>query len=418
MKKSSGALAGIRVLDLGRVLAAPWGAQILADMGADVIKVERPGTGDDARKVGPETVVDANGKRTLNAAMFLASNRNKRSLALDFSNPEGRRLLMELVGMSDVVVENFLPGVLARHGLGYEDMKQANPRIIVATLTGYGQTGPYRDRRGYDMVFQAESGMMSVTGIEDGKPGGGPMKTGPTLVDICAGVYLSSAVLGALLHRERTGEGQKVDVTLMDTALVMQAQVIHSYLLSGVQPKRLGNRGLAGHPACVYKCKDGSVFLAVANQKQYRELCLILGLPDLVDDSRFQTPDDRLQNREKFDELFEPAISSLEAQAFSERLTGAGIPNAVVKEYKDVFADPHIIASGIVKTFPHAEAASGEVKVIGSPINFSSTPVDYRLTPPILGEHTTDILHNMLGVDDAAIAKLEAAGIISKPATG
>lgn len=410
---SKGALDGIRVLDLGRVLAAPWGAQVLADMGAEVIKVEKPGEGDDSRKIGPDTVIDARGNRTLNGAAFLATNRNKRSVALDFSRPEGRDILLELVKKSDVVIENFLPGTLSRYGLDYDVLKAVNPGIILASLTGYGETGPYRDRRGYDMVFQAETGMMSVTGIPDGKPGAGPMKTGPTYVDICGGVYLGSAVLGALFHRERTGEGQKVSVNLMTTALAMQGQVINSYLLSGVQPKRHGNQGIAGHPACVYQCRDGSVFLAVANLNQYRQFCLILNLPDRVDDPRFQTPEDRLANRQLFDEVFVPAIAGIEAQGFADRLTQAGIPNAVVKEYAEVFADLHVIASGVVKTFPHAEAASGEVRVIGSPFDYSATPVQYHSTPPLLGEHTLAVLSDLLGLDESAVENLRDKGVIA-----
>ncbi len=411
--KRTGALAGLRVLDMSRVLAAPWAGQFLADLGADVIKVERPGTGDDGRGYG-SAPMGKDGQPIPGAAAFhLVANRNKRSLTVDLTTPQGQQVIRELIPHMDVLLENFLPGVMARFGLDYDAVHKLNPRLVYCSLTGYGHGGLYSDRPGYDAVFQAQSGMMAVTGLPDGVPGGGPMKTGPSYVDVTTGWTATVGILAALSYRDRiSGEGQHVDAALMDTAVYLQSHVVQEYLVTGAQPQRNGTATLASHPARVFRAADGYIFISAAVQQQYVKFCKLLAIPQLSEDPRFATSQLRHEHRELWNSIVEPVIATRRRRELLDELVGAKVPCALVNSYDEVFADPHVQGRGLKVRMDHELAASGAIDMIASPVRLSASPVAYELRPPLLGEHTDEVLEELLGWDAARIAAARDSGAI------
>jgi crotonobetainyl-CoA:carnitine CoA-transferase CaiB-like acyl-CoA transferase len=409
----SGALAGIRVLDMSRVLAAPFAAQLLADLGADVIKVERRGDGDESRNYGPAFLTDREGRQTRESGFFLAANRNKRSIALDLSRSSGREVARDLIARCDVVIENFLPGVMARFGLDYPAMQALNSRLVYCSLTGYGQDGPYSERPGYDAVFQSQSGMMALTGAPDDERGAGPMRVGLSIVDLTAGYNAAVAILAALMERERhSGLGQYIDVALLDSAVAVQSHALQNYLLSGQQPPRAGSSGSGGHPARIFACKDGDLYISAGNQQFYRRLCEVLGLTELINDPQFCSIPLRYENRVAWNVIAEPVISQWNKQALLDALVAARVPASIVSNYDELFADPHVIHRKLKQTMPHPLSPTGEIAVLASPTRLSRTPPGLNRSPPLLGEHSEEILRELLGADDARIAALREDGTI------
>ena len=410
MTTAEGALAGVRVLDLSRVLAGPWCAQILGDLGADVIKVERPGKGDEARSYGLATkAVDG---RATPAPMHIVANRNKRSITVDMATAEGAKLIAELARQCDIVVENFLPGKLARFGLDYETLSHDNPGLIYCSITGFGQTGPLADRPGYDAVFQAHGGLMSVTGHPDEVPGSGPMKTGPSIVDVATGYVATVGILAALAHRQRTGQGQYVDASLLDTVIGLQSSIVQTYLISRDLPERKGTSGNGGHPARVFKCADGDLYISAGHQQHYVSLCDVLGLGHLIDDPRFADNRLRFANREQWNEEAGPTIAEWSKRDLLAALADANVPAALVNNYEEVFSDPQVLARNIEIEIENPLDSEGRIATIASAIRLSQTPVQYRRTPPELGAHTDEILREILDYGPERIAALRAARAI------
>jgi crotonobetainyl-CoA:carnitine CoA-transferase CaiB-like acyl-CoA transferase len=408
-----GALAGIRVLDLSRVLAAPWATQMLADLGADVIKVERPGVGDDARIYGPAWLPDENGKPSRESSFFVGANRNKRSIAVDFSKPEGREIIVEIAKRSDVLMENFIAGAMARVGLDYETLRAINPRLVYCSLTGYGQSGPYSSRPGYDAVFQAQSGLMSVTGIADGEPGGGPMRIGPSLVDITTGYNAAIGILAALLHRDRiSGEGQHIDIALLDTAVAMQSHMVQGYLVDGVVPERKGTVGNGGHPSKVFSCRDGTIYISAGNQKQHQALCDVLGISEIAREPRFATSPLRFDNRHEWDAIAEPKMMERDKFELQAALVAAKVPCSVINDYDVLFDDPHVRHRGIEIEMDHPITPTTKVRMVANPIKLSESPVRYDRPPPMIGQHTEEVLAELGGFDAARLAALREQGVI------
>lgn len=388
---TSGPLSGYRVLDLGRVLAAPWATQVLADFGAEVIKVERPGRGDDARLYGPATLKDADGKRTLESAFHLAGNRNKRSITVDMSTPEGQEIIRALAVHSDVLLENFIAGGLARYGLDYESLRKINPRLVYCSLTGYGQWGPYANRPGYDAVFQAQGGLMNASGLPDGVPGGGAMKTGPSLMDVTTGYFAAMGILAALLHRDRvSGEGQHVDVALMDVSVALQTEKVQAYLLTGEQPPRQGN-AQASAPANAYPCADGLIYVSAGADKDFARLSGALGL---AADTRFETSAGRDANRADLDVVIAEALAGRTRAEVCSVLVEADVPCAPVQIYDEVFADPHVRARGVEMTIDHPLQPG--LRLIANPIRMSRGGGRAVVRPPLLGEHTEAVLEDLV----------------------
>lgn len=406
----SGALSHIRVLDLSRVLAGPWAGQTLADLGAEVIKVERPGTGDDTRHWGPPYIKDAAGNDSREAAYFQCANRNKQSLTLDFTQPEGQRLVRELAAQCDVLLENFKVGGLAAYGLDYESLKAVNPRLIYCSITGFGQNGPYAKRAGYDFMIQGLGGLMSLTGKPDGEDGAGPMKVGVALTDILTGLYATVGVLAALNAREQTGLGQYIDVALLDVQVACLANQAMNYLATGQSPKRLGN----AHPNIVpyqdFPTADGDFILAVGNDGQFRKFCEVAGLPALAGDSRFSTNKARVANRAELIPLLRQATVFRTTAEWVVLLEEAGVPCGPINDLAQVFADPQVQTRGLRVELPNS--LGSVTPQVASPLRLSQTPVDYRLAPPLLGEHSDAILQRLLGLDKGQIAELRAAGVV------
>ncbi|WP_373386548.1 CaiB/BaiF CoA transferase family protein [Pseudomonas alcaligenes] len=406
----SGALSHIRVLDLSRVLAGPWAGQILADLGAEVIKVERPGTGDDTRHWGPPYIKDAAGNDSREAAYFQCANRNKQSLTLDFTQAEGQHLVRELAAQCDVLLENFKVGGLAAYGLDYETLKAVNPRLIYCSITGFGQNGPYAKRAGYDFMIQGLGGLMSLTGKPDGEDGAGPMKVGVALTDILTGLYATVGVLAALNAREQTGQGQYIDVALLDVQVACLANQAMNYLATGAAPKRLGN----AHPNIVpyqdFPSADGDFILAVGNDGQFRKFCEVAGLPALADDPRFSTNKARVAHRAELIPLLRQATVFKTTVEWVTLLEEAGVPCGPINDLAQVFADPQVQARGL--RLDLANGLGSSTPQVASPLRLSATPVDYRLAPPLLGEHSDAILQRLLGLDAAQIASLRAAGVV------
>ena len=409
----SQALSKIRVLDLSRILAGPWAAQMLGDLGAEVIKVERPRVGDDSRRFGPPFLKDAQGRDTMESAFYISANRNKKSITVDLAKAEGQNLIRQLAAQCDVLIENYKVGDLARYGLDYPSLRELNPRLIYCSVTGFGQTGPYAARPGYDTVFQAMSGLMSVTGLPDDVPGGGPMKTGPSLSDILAGHYTVSAILAALYHRDTvSGQGQHLDVSLLDTSIAAMSHYASHYLVGGDVPLRRGTEGNGGMPARLFRCAVAAIVIVAGNNEQFERLCRVLGCTQAAADPRFATGVLRGRNRQDLAAVLEPAIARRHAAELLAALEEAGVPAGPVYNLKQVFEDEQVRSRGLAVEAPCPGSASGCVPMVGYPVKFSATPADRHAAPPALGQHTRDVLGAVLGLDDAAIDRLAAASVI------
>ncbi len=384
------ALAGVRVLDLSRVLAGPWCTQTLADLGADVIKIERPGSGDDTRAWGPPYLKDANGQDTSEAAYFLGANRNKRSLAVDLSRPEGQAIVRKLAGQVDVLVENFKVGDLARYGLDAQSLLAEHPGLVICSITGFGQTGPYAERAGYDYAIQGMGGLMSVTGERDDRPGGGPQKVGVAVADLFTGMYATVAILAALRHRDATGQGQVIDMALFDTQLAMLANLGSNYLCSGKAPGRMGNAHQNIVPYQVFEASDGHLILAVGNDRQFAKFCEIAGQPGWAADPRFATNAERVRHRATLVPLLEAALRQRPRAEWLAALEAAKVPCGSINSIAEALTDPQAQARGSVVGLDHPLAP--ELRLVASPMKLSATPVQYRHAPPLLGQHSDELL--------------------------
>ncbi|AOK23102.1 CoA-transferase [Burkholderia ubonensis] len=401
-----GALSHIRVLDLTRVLAGPWCAQTLADFGADVIKVERPGAGDDTRHWGPPYLKDANGADTAEAAYYLAANRNKRSVTIDIATPEGQRIVRELAAQSDVVLENYKVGQLKKYGLDYDSLRAVKPDLVYCSVTGFGQTGPYAHRAGYDFIIQGIGGFMSITGERDGEPGGGPQKAGVAISDLATGLYSTIAVLAALAHRDRTGEGQYIDMALLDVQVALLANMNTNFLASGKPPVRWGNAHPNIVPYQTFQTRDGWIIVAVGNDGQFRKFVEAGGRAELADDERFATNPARVRHRETLVPILADMVKTLDKDAWIAALEAAGVPCGPINDLEEVFDDEQVVARGMQVELPHPCGAN--VKLVRNPIRMSATPPDARSAPPLLGAHTDTVLRELLGYDDERIAALKA----------
>ena len=405
----AGPLSHIRVLDLSRVLAGPWCGQNMADLGAEVIKIERPKTGDDSRAFGPPWLKGADGKDTKESAYFASANRGKKSVTLNLSKPEGQEIVRKLAAQCDVLIENYKVGDLARYGLGYDDLRKLNPRIIYASVTGFGQTGPYRERPGYDFMIQGMGGVMSITGERDDQPGGGAQRVGIPIADIMTGMYATIAICAAIAHREKSGTGQHLDLALLDTQVGILANQGMNFLATGKAPGRIGN----AHPNIVpyqpFRTKDGDVILACGNDNLFNKFCEVAGCQALAQDARFSTNSKRVENREEITRLLAEIFAKRTTKDWCDALEAAGVPNGPINDLQQVFEEPQVLARGMKIELEHA--AAGKVPLIASPMKFSGTPLEFRNPPPVLGQHTDEVLRSVLHLDDAAIAKLRADGV-------
>jgi len=404
-------LSGIRILDLTRVLAGPLSAQMLADLGADVIKIERPGGGDDARAFGPPYLEDPEGKENNNNSFYLCANRNKRSVTVNIARAEGQEIIRELAKSCDVFMENYKVGDLKRYGLDYDSIRAVNPGIIYCSVTGFGQTGPYAPRAGYDAILQAMGGLMSVTGHIDGEPGEGPMKVGPSIVDYMTGMNTSIAILSALYHRDANGgEGQRLDVCLFDTVIASLSHWLQIYLVSGKIPPRRGTWGNGGMPAGVFRCTDGELMVVVGNDAQFASTWQVLGAPELATDPKFLKNNDRVKHGKEIMAIYAGLFLKKPVAYWLDELEKAGVPSGPINDFAQVFADPHVRSRGMqIKVdhpFDHA------LSLIRNPLTFSGTPVTEYRYPPLLGEHTREILSSKLGYDEARIEGLKKQGVI------
>jgi len=404
------ALGHLRVLDLTRVLAGPWCTQLLADLGADVIKIERPGQGDDTRAWGPPYLKDAAGRDTSEAAYYLAANRNKRSVTIDLSTPAGQDLVRSLVATSDIVVENYKVGQLAKYGLDYARLAAVRPGLIYCSITGFGQTGPYKDRAGYDFIIQGMGGFMSITGERDDRPGGGPQKAGVAVSDLMTGMYSAVAILAALAHRERSGEGQHIDMALYDVMAAMLANMNMNYLTTGRAPGRAGNAHPNIVPYQVFTAADGHLVVAVGNDAQFVRFCEVAGQPDLASDERYARNADRVRRREELVPQLEALVKSRTVDYWVRELEAAGVPCGPINDIAHALTDPQIAARGLRIDLPHPLA--GTVPLLASPMQLSVTPTVCDRAPPTLGQHTDEVLSELAGVSAAALAQLRTAGVI------
>ncbi len=407
MTERNGALAGITVLDLTRVLAGPYCTQLLGDLGADVIKIERPGSGDDTRRFAPPFVTDDAGNTTTESAYFMSANRNKRSVEVDLTSEAGQDIVRQLALQADVLVENFKTGNLAKYGLGYDDLKDANPKLVYCSITGFGQTGPYASRPGYDFLIQGMGGIMSITGEPDREP----QKVGVPIADIMSGMFAAVAVNGALRHAAVTGQGQYIDIGMLDTQVAWLVNQGMNYLHSG-EAERLGNAHPNIVPYQVFKTADGHIVLAIGNDSQFRTFCEFVGAPDLPDDPRFATNDARVTNRAETVAKIQAIIEQQPSTYWLEELEKMKIGCGPINNLDQVFADPHVQAREMVVEVPHPLIDGGGAKLIASPLRLSETPVKYRHHPPLLGEHTDEVLAEKLGLDADALAELRASGAI------
>ncbi len=406
-------LAGIRVLDLSRVLAGPWCTQTLADLGADVIKIERPMKngvgGDDTRGWGPPFLKDRDGADTAEAAYYLGTNRNKRSVTVDIATPEGQALIRQMAAQCDVFIENFKVGDMARYGLDADSLRKLYPRLVYCSVTGFGQTGPYSERAGYDYAIQGMGGLMSVTGERDDLPGGGPQKVGVAVADLFTGMYATVAILAALRHRDATGEGQVVDMALLDTQVAMLANLGANYLTTGVPPRRIGNAHQNIVPYQVFETADGHLILAVGNDSQYAKFCDVAGRPDLAQDPRFIKNADRVRHRATLVPQLIEILKTRKKQDWLSALEAAKVPCGAINDLGEVFADPHVQSRGMTVAMPHP--LTDALRLVASPMKLSATPVQYRRAPPLLGEHTDEVLQE-LGIGEAERARLRAGGTL------
>jgi crotonobetainyl-CoA:carnitine CoA-transferase CaiB-like acyl-CoA transferase len=401
-------LSGLRIFDITRVLAGPSCTQIFGDLGADVIKIERPGVGDDTRKWGPPFLKDASGADTTESAYFLSANRSKRSLALDFTTPKGAALARRMIAKCDILTENFKVGSLKKCGLDYASLKPDFPRLVYCSITGFGQTGPYAERAGYDFVVQGMGGIMSLTG----DPQGDPVKVAVGVADLMCGTYAAIGILSALRHRDATGEGQHVDMALLDTQVAWMSYLAQYALIAGVNPPRLGNSHPTIVPYDVFASSDGYLILAVGNDGQFQRFCDFAGRPDLAADPRFAASGDRIKNRAIITPLLAELLATKPTAHWVEGLEARAVPCGPVNDMTQVFADPHVQSRGMVTTLPHDLAGGAPVPFVASPIKMSETPPAYRLPPPTLGQHTDDVLHELLGLRDDEIAALRAEKVI------
>jgi crotonobetainyl-CoA:carnitine CoA-transferase CaiB-like acyl-CoA transferase len=401
-----GPLAHIRVLDLSRVLAGPWASQNLADLGAEVIKVERPGTGDDSRAFGPPWMRDRAGRETRDSAYFTCANRGKKSVTINLAHPEGQGLVRALAQKSDVLVENFKYGDLARYGLAWEDLRALNPRLVYCSITGFGHTGPLRERPGYDFLVQGMGGMMSVTGEPDGEP----MRAGVPVADIITGMYASIAICAALAHRAETGRGQHLDLALLDSQIALLAYQATNYFATGKPPRRIGNL----HPNIVpyqpFRTKDGELVLACGNDNLFRRFCEAAEAPELASDPRFETNGRRVENRSELVRILGEIFLRRTTREWLERLDAAGVPAGPINDLAQVFEEPQVRARGVRVEVEHPVA--GKLPLVASPMRFSETPLAHDRPPPLLGEHTEEVLGSLLGLDPARLARLREAGVI------
>ncbi|HQT76259.1 MAG: CoA transferase [Rhodospirillales bacterium 20-64-7] len=401
MTEPTGPLKGLRVFDLTRVLAGPTCAQMLADLGADVIKIERPGAGDDTRGFAPPVMPGTN-----ESAYFVGVNRNKRSVTLDIGQKEGQEIALQLIAQCDILVENFKVGALAKYGLGYEQLHARFPRLIYCSITGFGQTGPYAPRPGYDSLIQAMGGVMSLTGEPDGLP----QKVGVPVADLFAGLYGCIGILAALRHRDLTGQGQQIDIGMLDTHVAWLANQGMNYLATGENPPRLGNQHPNIVPYQVFPTADGHIVLSVGNDPTFKRFCEGFKLTHLLEDPRFATNAARVGNRQLVTDTLTPVMQQHPTSWWIEQLETLKIGCGPINKLADVFADPHVVARNMVLEMPHSSGQS--VKVIANPVKLSETPADYRIAPPLLGEHTDGVLTERLGLDAAAIADLRAKNVI------
>jgi len=403
-------LGHLRVLDLTRVLAGPWCTQLLADLGAEVIKIERPGIGDDTRAWGPPYLKDSAGADTSEAAYYLSANRGKRSVTIDISSAEGQSLLHKLAEQCDIVVENYMVGQLAKYKLDYASLKAINAGLIYCSITGFGQTGPHRTRAGYDFIMQGIGGFMSITGERDDRPGGGPQKAGVAVSDLMTGMYSAVAILAAVTHRERTGEGQYIDMALYDVMLAMLANMNMNYLTSGRAPGRAGNAHPNIVPYQVFAAADGHVVVAVGNDSQFVKFCEVAGTAHLAADARYRRNADRVRNREILIGELETIVRTKPVAFWTEHLDAAGVPCGAINDIAHAMADPQVAARGLRVDLAHARA--GQVPMVASPIKMSATPPSYELPPPLLGEHTASVLREYAGVDTDQLQSLKSRGIV------
>lgn len=397
-------LANIRVLDLTRVLAGPWCTQNLADLGADVIKVERPGSGDDTRGWGPPYLKDNKGEDTTEAAYYLSANRNKRSLALNFTTEAGREVILALAAKADILVENYKVGGLKKYGLDYANLKEINPRLIYCSITGFGQTGPYATRPGYDYIIQGMGGLMSITGEHDDLPGGGPQKAGVAVSDLMTGMYSTVAILAALNERHTSGLGQYIDMALLDCQVAMLANQNLNYMTTGQAPKRAGNAHQNLVPYQVFEVEDGHLILAVGNDTQFAAFCRLINMPELAEDDRYRKNPARVVNRESLIPLLATVMKTRKRDDWLAALEANNIPGGPINTIDQVYADPQVLARQMKLELPHPVA--GTTPLSASPMRFSDTPVQYRGAPPTLGQHSVEILRDELGWDEAQIAQL------------
>ncbi|PXW16854.1 CaiB/BaiF CoA transferase family protein [Paraburkholderia caballeronis] len=399
-----GALSHIRVLDLTRVLAGPWCAQTLADFGADVIKIERPDAGDDTRHWGPPYLKTPDGEDTREAAYYLAANRNKRSVTVDIATPEGQRIVRELAAKSDVVLENYKAGQLKKYGLDYESLREVKPDLVYCSVTGFGQTGPYASRAGYDFIVQGIGGFMSITGERDALPGGGPQKAGVAIADLMTGMYSTIAVLTALAHRDRTGVGQYIDMALLDVQVAMLANMNSNYLASGKPPVRWGNAHPNIVPYQTFQTSDSWIIVAVGNDGQFRKFVDAGGRPDLADDVRFATNPERVRHRDTLVPILAEMVRTRTKADWIGALEAAGVPCGPINDLAEVFDNEQVVARGMQVDLPHPSGAT--VKLVRNPIRMTETPPRVESHPPTLGEHTDAVLRDVLGFSDAQIAEL------------
>ena len=406
----SGPLSHIKVLDLSRVLAGPWAAQNLADLGAQVIKVERPKKGDDSRAFAPPFLRDESGQVTKESAYYCAAHRGKKSITIDISSDQGQALVRELAKNVDVIVENYKVGDLARYGLGYEDIRAINPSIIYCSVTGFGQTGPYKDRPGYDFMAQGMGGLMSVTGERDDLPGGGPQRVGVPIIDMTTGMYASVAICAAIAHRAVSGQGQWIDVSLLDSCVAILANQAMNYFATGVSPASLGNAHPNIVPYQTFKTSDGALILACGNDNLFNKFCEVAECEHLAKDPRFCTNGERVKNREEITALLNVIFLGKTTKQWVSLLEQAGVANGPINTIEDVFEEPQVLARGMKFELPHAVA--GSVTLVGSPMKFSHTPLKHEIAPPALGQHTQEILRDVLHKSHDEIERLQNSGVV------
>jgi len=406
-----GPLAGVRILDLSRVLAGPWATQLLADLGADVIKVENPQGGDETRAWGPPYLKDSDGAETTESAYFLSTNRGKRSLAIDITTSEGQNLIRELASQSDVLVENLKVGGMKRYGLAWDDLAPLNRRLIFCSVSGFGQSGPDAARAGYDAMIQGMGGLMSITGLPDGEPGGGPQKVGVAVADLLAGMYAVSAILAALYERERSGVGQHIDLALLDTQVAGLANQALGFLVSGRSPRRRGTAHPNIVPYQAFATADGYLMLAIGNDRQFAAFCGLVGLSELATDPRFATNAARVDHRD----LLVPQVAELlkrrETRHWLNELATASIPCGPINDIAQAFAEPQVVHREMHLTLPHPSA--GTAPGVRNPIRFSRTAIEYLRAPPLLGQHTAELLAERLGLDEAEVQGLRQRHVVA-----